>query len=168
VNLIRRNQLAWLATWPALVLGLRPGPAQAHGFRVGDIEIDHPYALPTVAGVPHGAVYFRRLRNRGQRADRLVGASTPAAGAVEFHRSTLDEAQVMRMRPADAIELPAGSELRLRHGGSWHLMLIDLKQPLIQGQRFPMRLRFEIAGEQDVVVWVQQPRRDDAQAGHRH
>jgi periplasmic copper chaperone A len=168
VNPSRRSTLGRLATLPALALAALAMPARAHGFRHGSIDIDHPYALPTVAGIPNGAVYLRRLRNRGAQAERLLGASTPVARAVEIHQSTLGDDQVMRMRAAAALELPPGRELQLRHGGPWHLMLLDLKQPLALGQRFPMRLRFERAGETEVVVWVQQPRRHDAQAGHRH
>jgi copper(I)-binding protein len=45
-------------------------------------------------------------------------------------------------------------------------MLIDLKAPLKNGDRFPMTLRFEKAGEREVMVWVQQPR--DAAGAHEH
>ena len=45
-------------------------------------------------------------------------------------------------------------------------MLIDLKQPLKDGERFPMTLRFEHAGEREVMVWVQRPR--DAAGAHAH
>ncbi len=62
--------------------------------------------------------------------------------------------------------LPAGAELRLRHGGEFHLMLIDLRAPLRVGERFPMTLRFENAGEREVMVWVQPPR-EPADA-HKH
>lgn len=153
-------------TLPALLLV--PAGAQAHGFRAGDIEIDHPYALPTVPGQTQGAVYLRRLRNHGGRADRLLAARTPRAEAVEFHRSQLDAQQVMRMRAEPHIELPPGAELRLRHGGEWHLMLLGLQRPLIEGERFGLKLRFEHAGEREVVVWVQRPRGTGAGHPHRH
>ena len=70
----------------------------------------------------------------------------------------------MRMRAIDGIDLPAKAELKLRHGGEHHLMLIDLKAPLKDGERFPMTLRFQKAGEREVMVWVQQPRSAD----HKH
>lgn len=148
---------AWgVACWPAL--------AAAHGSRLGDIVVDHPYATPTPAGARTGAAYLRRLVNRGQQPDRLIGASTPLADTVEFHRSSLD-GDVMRMRAVDAIDVPAGAELRLRHDGDTHLMLVGLKEALRDGQRFPLRLRFERAGEIEVTVWVQTPR---AGGKHRH
>jgi periplasmic copper chaperone A len=148
-----------------LFAGLGTAAAFAHDFQAGELSIDHPYALPTPDGARTGAVYFRTVRNKGQQADRLLGARTPAAAAVEIHRSAM-EGDVMRMRPIDALPLPAGMELKPRHGGDIHLMLIDLKAPLKEGARFPLVLRFEHAGEREVMVWVQQPRA--AAPAHRH
>jgi len=159
------------ATWSrrtvlgALVGGLSLA-VQAHDFKLGAIEIDHPYAPPTPAAATTAAVYFRTLKNRGDQPDRLVAASTPVAQSVEFHRSSVDAQNVMRMRPIEAIELPPRSELRVRHGGELHLMLIGLKAPLKEGERFALRLRFEKAGEREVTVWVQQPR--SSGRAHRH
>ncbi len=143
-------------------------PAAAHDFKLGPLRIDHPYAIPTPPGATTGAAYLRGIRNTGEQADRLLGASTPVASRVEIHRSTVDAQNVMRMRPIDGVELPAGSEVRLRHGGGHHLMLIDLVSPLKNGERFPMTLRFERAGEREVVVWVQQPRDAVGAPEHRH
>ncbi|MCU0919300.1 MAG: copper chaperone PCu(A)C [Burkholderiaceae bacterium] len=143
-------------------------PARAHDFKLGALRIDHPYAVPTPPGARTGAAYLRTLRNTGDQPDRLLGASTPASAAVEIHRSVVDANNVMRMRAVDGIDLPPRSELQLRHGGEFHLMLIDLKAPLQNGDRFPMTLRFAKAGEREVMVWVQQPRDAAAAAGHRH
>ncbi|MBN8488714.1 MAG: copper chaperone PCu(A)C [Burkholderiales bacterium] len=159
----RRAALRSLASLGGL-LGL--AAVRAHGVRAGDLLIDHPYALPTPAGARTGAVYLRSLGNRGRQTDRLLGASTPLARQVEIHHSVLDEQQVMRMRAVPALDIPAGAELQLRHGGAWHLMLIDLTAPLRVGDRFPLKLRFERAGEHEVSVWVQQPR--DRAAPHVH
>lgn len=147
--------LAWLAA-----------PAAAHDYQRGALRIDHPYALPTPAGATTGAVYLRGLRNSGDQPDRLVGASTPAARAVEIHHSSVGGDQVMRMRAVDGIDLPPKSALALRHGGTHHLMLIDLKAPLKNGDRFALTLHFDKAGSREVMVWVQQPR--DATTAHRH
>ena len=58
----------------------------------------------------------------------------------------------------EALPLPAKTTVKPMHGGEWHLMLLDLKAPLKDGDRFAVTLRFERAGEKDVSVWVQQPR----------
>ncbi len=151
----------------ALMAFFSASAAIAHGANAGDIEVEHPYALPTPPGAKNGAVYFRALRNSGRQPDRLVSASTPAAARVEIHESVIDSAGVMRMRELDSIDLPARKEVRPRHQGHLHLMLIDLKAPLEDGGRFPIRLRFERSGEVEVMVWVQHPKRGAA-AEHRH
>jgi copper(I)-binding protein len=149
----------------AMALGLAAAmPVPADDFRLGALRLDHPYATPTPAGATTGAASLRGIRNTGDQPDRLVGARTPMARAVEIHRHEIDAQQVMRMRAIEGIDLPTRSELRLRHGGPYHLMLIDLKAPLKVGDRFPLTLRFEKAGEREAMVWVQQPR--DAAASH--
>jgi copper(I)-binding protein len=145
-----------------------PPPAVAHDFRAGAIVIDHPYAPPTPGGATTGAVYFRTLKNTGREPDRLLSASSPAATVVELHRSTIEN-DVMKMRQLPALDLPPGASLKVRHGGEIHLMLIGLKAPLKNGDRFPVRLKFERAGEREIVVHVQQPRTDGKPPpGHNH
>lgn len=138
----------------------------AHDFRAGDLVIDHPYATPSLPGTKNGAAYFRSIRNSGTAPDRLVSARTDAAARVELHTMRTD-GDVMRMREVPAIELPAGQEVQLRHGQGHHLMLIDLKQPLVVGDRFDLTLVFEKAGEKTVKVWVQQPR-SSGKEQHQH
>ena len=162
LSTIKAHRRRWLAAILLAVCGM----ASAHDFKAGSLVIDHPYATPSLGGVTRGALYFRTLKNTGREADRLIGARTPVASSVEIHSSTMD-GDVMRMRQVEALELSAGSEMKLRHsGGSHHLMLVGLKQPLKEGDRFPVTLRFERAGEREVTVWVQQPR--DAGQGHDH
>ena len=140
-------------------LSCMPLVARAHGFRAGDLRIDHPYATPSRPGVQTGAVYFRGIENRGRVADRLLSASTPVAASVEIHQMHMD-GDIMRMRAVTALDLPAKSEVRPRHNtrNGYHLMLIGLAAPLKDGDRFALTLRFERAGEHEVQVWVQTPR----------
>jgi copper(I)-binding protein len=76
---------------------------------------------------------------------------------------------VMRMRAVDAIALPPHSDIRLRHSqpDGHHLMLLGLKAPLKDGDRFPLTLSFRRAGEREVMVWVQAPR-DGVAPAHSH
>ena len=140
----------------ALAFGL-PGLGQAHGVSTGDLRLDHPYAAPSEPDDPHGKAYLRAIKNLGTQADRLLGASTPVAAQVKLHRLTPD-ARGFRGIQVDAIELPAKSSTLLRHTGDYQLSLIDLKQPLKDGERFDLTLNFERAGSQTVKVWVQTPR----------
>lgn len=91
--------------------------------------MDYPYATPSLTGVRNGAAYLRGIRNRGEQPDRLYGASTTVAARVELQRNTLDGG-VLRMDEVDAIALPPRAVTPLRHGGEYHLMLVDLNQPL--------------------------------------
>ena len=95
---------------------------------------------------------FLSVQNSGSKADRLLGGSTPAAAAVEVHEMRM-EGDVMRMREIKALELPAGKRVTLAPGG-FHLMLVGLKAPLKVGDKVPVKLRFETAGEIDVVLQV--------------
>jgi periplasmic copper chaperone A len=141
--------------------------APAHGVSKGDLLIDHPYATPSLTGVTNGSAYFRGIKNKSDKPDRLLGASASVAERVELHRMTT-EAGVMRMREASAIELPARETISLRHGGQYHLMLLNLKRPLKDGDRFDLTLNFERAGAQTVKVWVQTPRKAVGDAEHQH
>lgn len=138
--------------------------AQAHGVRAGDLVIDHPYAVPMAAGATEGAAYLRSVKNRGAVADRLVGATSPRAASVVLRRRVGDGATV-RLQDIGSIKVPPGGELRLRHDGDIQLALLGVRPALRDGDRFPLRLRFERAGEVELTVWVQTPRSD---AGHRH
>lgn len=161
MSCVRRISSAFALAIAALV----PNVASAHEAKAGDVTIEHPYAVPTPTGARTGGMYFRRLKNGGASLDRLTAASTPIARTIEFHRMQMD-GDVMKMRALPAIDLPPGQELEVRHGGTLHLMLLDLKQPLKEGDRFPVTLTFERGGKQEVMVWVQQPRAAAAAVEH--
>lgn len=143
--------------------------AQAHDFKAGDLRIDHPYATPSRPGLTTGAVYFRGIRNTSTVADKLLSATTPAAGRVEIHRMQM-QGDMMQMRAMPALDIPAGATVAMRHGtpDGVHLMLFDLKAPLKDGDRFPVKLTFEKAGTHEVKVWVQTPREAHHESEHKH
>jgi copper(I)-binding protein len=66
--------------------------------------------------------------------------ASPVAGVAEIHEMKM-EGDVMRMRAIAALDLPAGKSVALRPGG-YHLMLMDLKQPLVKDTQVPVTLRF--------------------------
>jgi len=127
-------------------------PASAREFQLGALKIDHPWARPTVPGQSTGGGYLS-VHNTGNTPDRLLGGSTPAAARVEVHEMRM-EGDVMRMREIKALDLPAGQTVTLEPG-HLHLMLMGLKAPLKVGDKLPLRLRFEKAGEIDVMLQVQ-------------
>jgi copper(I)-binding protein len=127
--------------------------ALAHSYEKGDLQIRHPWARATPPGTTVGVGYFE-IRNTGKEADRLLSATSPAARQVEMHISE-HAGEVARMRQLRAFEVPARERLTLEPNGA-HLMLVDLVQPLKKGERFPMKLRFERAGEIDIEFEVQE------------
>ena len=132
-------------------LALASLAAVAHSFKLGELTIGHPYARTTAPGQSTGGAYLS-FENRGPD-DRLISASTPAAPAVEMHDTQMD-GDVMRMRQLSAIDVPSNKAVVLKPGGL-HLMLVGLKAPLKQGDKFPLTLKFEKAGEVTVVVNVE-------------
>lgn len=91
---------------------------------------------------------FMTLRNTTSETLRIVSAESPVARVTELHTHE-DDGGVMRMREVEAIEIPAEGEVELRPGGL-HVMLIDLVEPLAEGQVVPITLFVE--GHQDLQV----------------
>ena len=143
--------------------------AQAHGFAVGELFVRHPYAAPSLAGSQNGAVYFKGIKNAGKKADQLVSAKTQVADKVEIHEMTMS-GDVMKMRPLSSIEIPTGAEVSIAKGNpnGYHLMLLGLKKPLKDGDRFPVWLTFKQAGEVKVEVYVQPPKAAAQTEEHKH
>lgn len=106
------------------------------------------------AGASSSAAYVT-VHNGKRTADRLVGASSPAARSVSIHNSVMDGG-VMRMRPARALAVQANGRITMKPGGL-HVMLMGLKAPLRPGSRLPLTLRFERAGNVQVSLPVLPP-----------
>ncbi|SMO34093.1 copper chaperone PCu(A)C [Paracoccus laeviglucosivorans] len=144
---------------PALVITQAKGDQHAHGghdapgaVMLGDIGISGQFtrATPPGARIAGG---FMVLKNDGDTDDRLVSATSPIAGSVEIHEMTM-QGDVMKMRQLpDGVPLRAGQTVELKPGG-YHLMLMDLTQPLAQGETVPLTLVFEQAGQVDVTLPV--------------
>jgi copper(I)-binding protein len=109
-----------------------------------ELQIEKPWARATVPGAAVGGGYLT-IRNNGAASDRLIGAASPAAARVEMHTMAMEK-DVMRMREVKGVDVPAKGAVQFKPGG-YHLMLIDLKAPLRQGDKVPVTLRFEKAGE---------------------
>ena len=109
----------------------------------GQVKIENAWARATPPGAKIAAGYLT-VRNAGA-ADRLVSVASPAAEKVETH-VTVKEGNVSRMREVKGYAVPAKGTLELAPGGS-HLMLVDIKAPLKEGDKVPLVLRFEKAGE---------------------
>ena len=114
------------------------------GSALGQVSVDKPWARATAPGAKVAAGYMV-LQNKGAAADRLVGASSPAAARVELHVH-LHEGGVMKMREVPGYDVPAGGSFELKPGGA-HPMFMDIKRPFKEGEKVPVKLKFEKAGE---------------------
>jgi copper(I)-binding protein len=135
------------------------------------IEVDGVWARTSPAVATAGAVYFT-VTNLGDVDDALVGASVDpsVAAMVELHETaaaddamgesagedtttTMAGTGMMEMRPVDRIDVPAGETVALEPGG-YHVMLLDLAEPLVVGNTIDVTLSFEQFGEQVVTAEI--------------
>lgn len=131
------------------IAGDAPAQNAQNVAKAGDIQVLQPFARATPAKV--GGV-FLTLKNSGATADTLLKAASPAAASVELHTHVKD-GDAMRMRPVENIPVPANGQTALEPGG-YHIMLIDLRQPLKEGASLPLTLTFEKAGTVTLQVPV--------------
>ncbi len=101
---------------------------------------------------------FMQLRSADGAA--LVGAESPLAGIVEIHEMRM-EGNTMRMRAVETLELPAGRTVELKPGG-YHVMLMDLKAPLKQGDTVTIKLKVRGKSGQPQDIEVKAEVRDIA------
>lgn len=132
-------------TLAALGLGLLlTAAAQAQ------VTVKDPWVRGTVAQQSATGMFAQITAAKG---GRLVAGSSPVAGVVEIHEMKM-EGTTMRMRAIPGLELPAGQAVELKPGGH-HVMLMDLKRPLQNGEAVPVSLVIETAGGQRETVQVQ-------------
>jgi periplasmic copper chaperone A len=147
----------------SLVLALIAANAFAQDVKLGAININHPWARATPGAVKNSAA-FMVFDNKGA-ADKLVGVSGDIAREIQIH-SMITEAGVMKMREIKSLDIPANGKAELKPGG-FHVMLIGLKDGLKEGEKFPLKLKFEKAGEITVQVTAEKPGAHD-HASHKH
>lgn len=123
-----------------LLLTLLFAPAVA----LAQMKVERGWSPATPPGARVAAGYVA-IVNAAAALDRLLGAASPLAARVEMHIATM-EAEVMKMRQATTLEVPAKGTLELKPGGA-HLMFVDIGRPFKEGDLVPVTLRFERAGE---------------------
>jgi periplasmic copper chaperone A len=115
-------------------------------------RIEGAWVRSAVAG-QQGTGAFMRIT--APQNTSLIRVTTPVAGTAEVHEMQM-QADVMRMRAVPQLELPAGRTIELKPGG-YHLMLMDLKQPLKPGSTVPLSLVFRDASGTERKLEVQVP-----------
>jgi copper(I)-binding protein len=117
----------------------------------GKITVGAAWARATPPAVTVGVAYLT-IVNAGKGSDRLIAVSSPVAGRAELHVN-LREGDVVQMRSVSAVEILPGDHIEFKPSGL-HVMLVDLRHPLKEGDHFPITLTFEQAGpiETDAVI----------------
>lgn len=124
------------------------------GALAGEIVVVDPYVRMVPQGVPTTGA-FMTLKNTSNTDRRLLRVDSPAAKTVELHNH-LNDNGVMKMRQVREIQIKAGSQVELRPG-SYHVMMIDLKRPLQEGEKVPLALSFDDGSSEKVEAVVRHP-----------
>lgn len=120
--------------------------------KAGDLIVAAPWTRATPGGAKIAGGYLK-ITNNGKSADRLLSATSAGADRVEIHEMSMTDG-VMKMRPlTDGLTIKPGETVELKPGG-FHIMFMDIKQPLKQGDKLKATLTFEKAGKLDVTFDV--------------
>lgn len=103
------------------------------------IIVSDAWMRPTNPGQEVGAAYMTLL---SKQDISIVGVESSVTDSVEVHSMSMENG-VMRMRMLENFELKAGKPYKLSPGG-FHLMLFDLKKPMIVGEQVSFTLHFKL------------------------
>jgi copper(I)-binding protein len=148
---------AFLLTSPIAYAGdMKPtgGTAEMNmaAHTLGDLTLKAPFARATLPNQPVAGA-FLTITNNGTEDDVLIAVSSPISQRGEVHEMKMD-GDTMKMREmADGLVIPAGETVELKPGG-YHLMFMQLNEPLIEGETVEMTLEFQNAGSITVPVAI--------------
>jgi len=157
----RLTRLGGLLIAALVVASVAAGCSSGGG--TADVKVTDAWARASSAVASAGAAYMK-IENTGSAADALIGASSPAATTVEVHETVAmgspapdasGDGGMMGMQPVKRLEIPAGGTVELKPG-SYHIMLIGLKQDLKVGDSIEITLTFEKVGEIKVTATVRE------------
>ena len=107
---------------------------------LADVSVEEAWVRATV---PQQNATGAFMRLTSDRDARLISAASPVAGVVEIHEMIM-EGNVMKMGAVPGLDLPAGKSVELKPGG-YHVMLMDLKQQVKDGDEVPVSIVVEAA-----------------------
>ena len=116
-----------------------------------ELVVDDPYVRLAPPNAPASGA-FMVIRNTANADRKLLRAESPAAKTVELHTHINDNG-VMKMREVTQIEIKAHGQTELKPG-SYHVMLINLTQPLKEGDTVPITLKFDDGSTQQIAAPV--------------
>jgi copper(I)-binding protein len=119
-----------------------------------DIAVSDAYVRMAPPGTPTTGA-FMTIKNLGSADRKLLKADSPAAKTVELHNHINDNG-VMKMRPVKEIDIKSQGQAELKPG-SYHVMLIDLKQTLNENETIPLTLTFDDGSTKKIDAPVRKP-----------
>ncbi len=129
--------------WP-LLFTFMAMPATAQRYKIGDIEILHPWTRATPRGVKVSSGYLY-INNHSNTPDRLISVSTNGVQTTEIHSMVVVNDIMNMEKMHNGIEIPGNGEISLKPGGN-HIMFMGLLQPFKVGEKIGAKLTFEKAG----------------------
>ena len=144
----------------SVVAGLLAGLCIS-GAALAQVKVEGGWARATVQGQKATGAFMKLT---APQATRLVAISSPVAGVAEVHEMKM-EGSVMQMRALPALDLPANQAVELKPG-SYHLMLMDLKAPLMKDSSVALTLTFKDAKGVETKQQVSVPVTTGMPQGH--
>jgi len=140
--------------------------AYAHDYKLGNLEIRHPWAKATLAGQPV-AGGFIKITNNGTETDRLLKISSSVADMIQVHEMKVEDGVMKMGEIPGGLEIAPGATVELKPGGL-HVMFMGIKAPFKEGETVKATLAFEKAGAIEVEFKVDAAKPgDDAHKHHQ-
>ncbi|EJF89509.1 hypothetical protein ME1_00279 [Bartonella vinsonii subsp. arupensis OK-94-513] len=132
----------------ALLFAFMAMPVTAQQYKVGDIEILHPWTRATPKGIKVSSGYLYII-NHSNTPDRLISISTNGVQTTEIHSMVVVNDIMNMEKMHNGIEIPGNGEISLKPGGN-HIMFMGLSQPFKPGDKISAKLTFEKAGTMNI------------------
>lgn len=144
--------LNFMLFFALFIFGLNSA-ASAHEYKVGDLEIVHPWARAQLKGsdVADG---FMKIINHGSTPDRLVSITVDFAKTAQIHDMQMDGTTMKMVELKDGLVIPAGATVELKPK-AMHVMFLGLKEELAPDELIPGELTFEKAGKVKVEFMIE-------------
>lgn len=144
--------LNFLLFFAAFIFGLNSA-ALAHEYKIGSLEIVHPWARAQLKGsdVADG---FMKIINHGSTPDRLISITVDFAKTAQIHDMKMDGTTMQMVELKDGLVIPAGATVQLKPK-AMHVMFLGVKDELMPDELVPGELVFEKAGRLKVEFMIE-------------
>jgi len=119
----------------------------------GTVTVADAWCRPTPNGAKAGGCYVTLTAGSD---DRLLSVSTALAESAQIHEMKMENGVMSMGELKDGLPLPAGQKVELKPG-STHVMLMGLRDPLVDGGVASFTLTFEKAPAIGVHAEIKQP-----------